>query len=238
MDENEPREVGARILEVSYGVLTENLGREPEPAEFCEMAETMVADLLTSGYVELRNYRGAEAAEKWLKKVLSMVSAGVRASGSDAFIHIDLSIKDVPNRIVRKAPEAPKDAPPAAPPPPAPVCACVRTKGRCVPCRDILEMKVRHVYGAIQSLNGFKESDGLCPACCVTEFDHAIARALPDFWKFGDHLDGVEKAGFARDLIGVLAMAAAFRGINEIPVTVEAWTKLVKDSGIEMSTEA
>lgn len=230
MNENGPKDVGSRLIEVSYEVLTENLGREPEPTEFCEMAETMVADLLASSYVELRSYRGAEAAEKWLKKVLSMVSAGVRASGSDAFIHIDVAIKDVPNRIIHKTPEAPKESQPSRQ---APICDCNRVDGRCVSCQDVLMREVMSVFGAIKDLHEFKEKRGTCLACGITELDHAMARLVPEFWGEGEKLETQARKEFATDLIGVLAMAAAFRGVNEIPVTLKAWTKAVKDSGID-----
>jgi len=226
-----PQDVGSRLLEVAYEVLTENLGREPGPVEFCEMVESMVSTLLASSYVELRGENGAEAAEKWLKKVLSMVSAGVRASGSDAFIHIDVAIKDVPNRIVRKAPEKPKEAK-APPAEKEPVCGCARTQGQCQSCQDALMEKFRGIYGTIKDLRRINESPEPCPVCCITEFDHALARLVPEFWKNGEDLKAEEKADFAKDLMGILAMTAAVRGISEIPVTLESWSKLAKENGV------
>lgn len=231
-----PRQVGFKLLEISADVLSEQLGRDPQPSEFADMAETMSANLLSAGYLELRDQQGPEAAEKWLKKALAQVSAAIRSSGSDAFPKIDLVITDVPNRIIKRPQETkpPAAEPAVVPAPAAPVCACARTDGQCVTCQTALVGKIQEVYGIIQTLNRFKESADLCPVCSLTEFDQALAQSVPIFWKLGESLEEDAKPQFAQELIGILTMTAALKGLKEIPLTLKAWKGFVETKGIRI----
>lgn len=231
-----PRQVGFKLLEISTDVLSEQLGREPQPTEFADMAETMSANLLSAGYLELRAQQGPEVAEKWLKKALAQVSAAIRSSGSDAFPKIDLIIKDVPNRIIKRPQETkPAPAEPAVAPAPAvPVCACTRTDGQCQSCQTALAGKIQEVYGIIQTLNRFKESADLCPVCSLTEFDQALARSVPVFWKLGESVEGDAKTQFAQELLGILTMTAALKGLKEVPLTLKAWKEFVEAKGVQV----
>lgn len=234
------RQVGFKLIEISADVLSEQLGRDPQPAEFADMAETMSSNMLSAGYLELRAQQGPEAAEKWLKKALAQVSAAIRSSGSDAFLKIDLLIKDVPNRIIRRpqetkpAPAEPAAAPAPAPAPAAPVCACTRTDGQCQTCQTALAGKIQEVYGIIQTLNRFKESTDLCPVCSLTEFDQALARSVPVFWKLGENVEGDEKTQFAQELLSILTMTAALKGLKEVPLTLKAWKEFVEAKGVRV----
>lgn len=102
---NLPKEVGAKFVEISESVLRANLGREPEPAELGAMAEQMISELLSGGYLLIREKgAGAQEAESWLRKTLAMAAASVRMRGSEALIKIDVTIRDLPNKMPRPDP--------------------------------------------------------------------------------------------------------------------------------------
>lgn len=100
-----PKELGAKLVELSEGLLEENLRREPQPAELGAMAEQMISELLSGGYLLIREKgEGAEAAEAWFRKTLAMAAASVRMRGSEALIKIDVTIRDLPNKMPRPDP--------------------------------------------------------------------------------------------------------------------------------------
>ena len=225
-----PRQVALKLLDISWEVLGEQYTRPPNLDEMSEFAEVLASNLLAAAYLAHRASENPENAEKWLRKAMNMVSAVVRTAGSDALIKVDLSIKEAPNKLMKHAPE---DPPSEAVP--APVCACEKTEGQCLSCRNAMAARVQEVYGSISTLLHYKETKDPCPVCSVTEFDAALAQSVPVFGKCAETMEKEALTKFAQDLIGVLSTMAAMKGLKEMPLTLQAWKDLFKAKGIEVS---
>lgn len=229
-----PVQVGVKLLEIGYGVLSEQLGREPKAEEFAEMAGIMAKALLADGYLGTRGEKNAAEAEKWLRKTLSNVAAAVRATGSDALIKIDLTVKDIPNRLARHPQETPPKEPGPGPAPvPEPVCECKRVDGRCPECLERLSGEVGEIFDVLDRLNQIRPTVKVCEACSITEFDASLVQALPRFWTLGEKFEGEARTRFFFYIRNIICEIATIKRIPQIPLALQAWKERMESAGIK-----
>lgn len=228
---NIAKEVGQKLVEVADGVLAENLGREAEPQEIADLAETMVSRLLSGAYLIVRD-RGAgpKEAEAWLKKTLALGATLVRMSGSDAFIKLEISVREVPNKIAAKSPAPSEQLAPIAP------CTCSKDRnGRCPDCSKRLAIAYREFFVYLQKMAEFQEIlKDLCKACGREQLDYSISTIVGSLFDVLDQVDADKKAIAAQQMLQLLCQMATGQGIRDIPLTIKAWKDLMDAKGIKV----
>lgn len=234
-----PTEVGRKLITVADQVLAETLQREPTPQELGELAQTMVSELASAGYVILREKANAGEAEKWLRMTLSTTAAAIRLRGSDALVKIDLAIRDVPNKMAQKAPVEPamqlqKDLAPNMP------CDCEKDgEGRCRACPQKLAKVFQDFFGTFAKMGAFANHlKGSCKACQRDHLDYAVSTIVDRLFD-ASPFEPEQKAAFAQETLGLLYQMATSTGqIKEMPLTVEAWKKAVERQGLSLEQQA
>lgn len=225
-----PKQVAQKLVEVAESTLAEALGREPDAKEIAELAEGMVAELLSGAFIMLREHgEGPAAAEEWLRKTLAMAAAGVRLRGSEAFIKIEVSIRDVPNRI------APKQAEPAKEPvAQAPPCACSKEPdGSCPSCVEKLADTYKRLFGFFREIGKLQGAlKDTCKACHLDQLDRALSTSIETLFAASDRLAGDAKASFAHEILTVILQLAAAAGVREMPLTITAWKTAAEERGL------
>lgn len=231
-DRNLPKEVAHKLVEVSDQVLAENLGREPTPEEIADLAEAMIAEILSGGYIHVRERgKGPQEAEAWLRKALAMGAAGVRMRGSDALIKIEVTVRDVPNKIARTvepADQVRKDLATAAP------CNCQKeADGRCPSCSQALASVYREFFGVFRNMARFQGSlKGLCRPCQLDQLDYAVSTVVGTIFEASETLSPENKAAFAQEMLALLYQMAVSMGVREMPMTIQAWKDTLQAKGI------
>jgi hypothetical protein len=219
-----PRQVAKKLAEIADGILAENLGRGATADELADFAEVLISMVMSSMYCILREDKGAEEAERWLRRTLSLGAAQVRMKGADALVKIDVAVREAPNRLARlKA----ADPPEAAERVRAAPCLCERDpEGRCPGCSKAIAFVCGEFFGSMRKISAFTNEAGeVCPACQRTEADHAISTLVPSFLEMGAGLEGEKRAAFAQEVLYTLHTVSSMLGVREIPLTERAWAE-------------
>lgn len=231
-----PKQVGFKLIEVAEGALAEALGRLPEPREVADMAEAMTAELVGGAYVLLRERGGGpQEAESWLRKTLAVAAAAIRMRGSDALVKIDVSIRDVPNRIAAKPPpEAAEQV--RKEPAPAELCRCAKeADGRCPACAEALAGIYRQFFGVFREMTRFQDAfKNLCRPCQSDQLDYAVSTVVETLFETGDRLEADKRGVFANEVLALLYNLATSQGVKDMPLTVEAWKGAIGRRGITL----
>lgn len=232
--ESIPFQVGHRMVSVAEEVLVEQLGREPAVKELAEFGSVMASQCLIGGYLALREKYGPKDAEMYLRKTLALAATGIRMSGSEAFVKVEISVSDFPNRLSKKVP--PKDAgeklaealAPAAP------CNCKRDgDGRCLTCSEAISLIYQKFFLFFREIGQFKDSlKEICPSCQHDQMDYALSKTIPAVFEVDIEPD---KMGiYAHEVLPLLHQMAMLQGVREIPLTIQAWKDYVAAKGIEV----
>jgi hypothetical protein len=237
---NIPKQVAQKLVEICDQVLAENLKRAPTAAELAELAQVMVSEIMSGAYIVLQMdspETGAATAEAWLKHTLSIGAAAVRARGSDALIKIDVTIRNVPNKMPNKPAVDPVPQIKRETPPP-PACTCEKeADGRCGPCAGRLGLRFEKFFGILHQLLGFqqeKTDEVACKACDRDMFDVALAPKVPELFaiKTGDSSE--EKLKMAQEIMATIFQMSSMYGVQDLPLTMAAWKKAVDEAGIQI----
>lgn len=229
---NLPKEVGNKLVEVADGVLAENLGREAEPHEIADLAETMVSRLLSGAYLVVRDKgAGPQEAESWLKRTLALGATLIRMSGSDAFIKIEISVREVPNKIAAQVHQDEGQKPAAVPP-----CTCAKdAEGRCPDCSKRLGAAYQQFFAYFQKVAEFKDVlKDLCKTCQRDQLDYSISTVVGPLFAVVDQVEEDRKPLAAQQLLQLLYQMAVGQGLREIPLTIKAWKDLMEAKGIKV----
>ena len=232
---NIPKQVGQKLVDICDQVLAENLKRDPTPEELGELAQTMISELLGASYLIIRGGQGGAAeAEAWLKRTLGSASAAVRLRGSDALIKFDVTIRDLPNKLVPK-PASDPAAHLRREPPPLPPCVCEKAAdGSCPGCVEKTSARFKRFFGFFHQMMRFQQEtkDDTCKACEKDAMDPAIAAIVPSLFEVSEMADPDAKAQFAQEIMGVVFQMASMAGVTEMPLTIDAWKKAVEKAGV------
>lgn len=224
-------EIAQGYVAFSDQFLADNLGRPYNIQEIAQFSETAAATLLASAYANFRDHLGKEAAEAWLKKTLSVAASTVRLMGADALLRFEVHIKDMPNKLHQRPPQAKPETPavPAAPPE-APTCKCTLDEtGACRSCIPILG----HTFkGSVQFMRHMadagKKMQTICRVCQTTQTDRALATIVPDIASID--VPKEQQEGFHQEITALFHQIAGSQGATAIPLTEKAWKDAVKAS--------
>jgi hypothetical protein len=213
MGRDVPRMTGEVYAATAEEWLAQALGRPPEVGEVADFVEIASSTLLGGMYDIMRRSKGPEKAEAWLKRTFSLMCSHVRRRGSDAFIKVDVSIKDAPNRLAKMRPEAVQEqyAQAIAPPP---TCGCaLDAEGRCATCAGRLSAYFQSVFAPFREMAAAagKEMSEICRVCQPGQADYAMSKAVGEARKHGD------------DMLLICYQLAAGMGAREMPLTEKAW---------------
>lgn len=220
-----PQAIGHEFVGASQNYLEQVMGRECEFRELAEFAETVGATVLGSMFALIREKEGKEKSEKWLQKAMATLSGTVRLSGADALVKVDLSIKDMPNRMPKRdelhVPASEGKVVPPAPPPEEeePKCGCkVQEDQSCLICLRVMGVAMAHAFkNTIDMLGVAGKIDSVCPVCRMKHGDEAISRLVPDMMKaVNDKKATLEQAATIALQLGMTL------GVQQMPMTQEA----------------
>jgi len=233
--ESVPFQVGQKMTAVAEEVLAENLGRAPETDEIAELASVMASQCLSAGYLAVRDKRGPKDAEMFLRKTLALAATWIRLSGSEAFVKIEVSVSDFPNRLAKRSQKDPGEELAEALAPATP-CSCKKDQdGRCASCSEVIALVYREFFGIFRRIGQFKDSlKGVCPACQHDQLDYALSKIVPA--AFDINVDPGRLGVYAHEILPLFHQMAMMQGVKDIPLTVQAWKDYVASKGIEVKT--
>lgn len=220
-----PRAAAHDYVSMSQSFLEQGLGRECEMKELAEFSETAGSTFLGSMYALLREKEGKETAEAWLKKAMASMSSTARLAGADALIKVEITIKDMPNRLPKREElgqptaetKAPAPAPVAAQAPQK--CECkVEDDQSCLICLRVMSVAMGHAFkGTIDMLGIATKLATFCGVCKVKHGDEAISKIVPDMIKAVK-----DKKAVVEQVTVIALQLGGTLGVQAMPITQAA----------------
>lgn len=225
MSSQQIAQLGQHLTELAPQFLLEQLGREYTAPELLQFTESAAATLLAWSYVSFRQALGKEAAEVWLKKVLSLATSSVRLMGGDALLKFDVQIKDMPNKIKKDIQALEPQAPP-----PAPKCTCkLFADGSCPICIGKLSDLMKGTFKLMRDIGEFgKRIAESCQVCTTTQTDRALVKMVPDLVQMRDNIPEENREAFDQEALASLHQLASMAGAHEIPLSEKAWMEAIE----------
>jgi hypothetical protein len=221
---NKIRELANQYASIPEHFLLQGLGREPSPDEFLAFIEASIANIFSGGYGMVRETKGPQEGEGWLKHTLGLTSALVRTNGSDAIIKFDVSIKEVPNKLHKKPmlENVQKEMPQV---PSAPACQCqFDVSGHCAKCLGILSAYFKGVFPPFMKFTELaKQTQDMCPVCQTMQTDYTMAQILPELLKLAADTNTENRKARSQEILVCVYSIAAMMGAKELPLTDKAY---------------
>lgn len=225
MGRDVPRAIAHEYVGAAEQIIAQALGRPPEVGEIADFAEIASATLMAGMYDILRRQKSPEEAETWLKKTLALMCSHVRFRGSDALIKAQVTIKDVPNNLAKRRPEAVQQEY-GQTIVPTPTCDCkVDGAGRCAPCAEKLAVYFRSVFEPFRQMAAAaKDIREVCKVCQPAQVDYAMSSVVPILHAFDKEMgkDG-KPSKIGEEMLVVCYQLASAMGVQEMPLTEKAW---------------
>lgn len=217
-------EIGQEFVGFADQFLAEKLGRLPSVQETAQFGETALATLLASAYVGLSGAMGKDLGEAWIRKTMAVSASFVRRMGADVLLKFDVHIKDMPNHLNKKSPEAPPTAPEA------PICKCkLFSDGSCPLCVEKLASVMKATFKLIREVGDqTKLMAGQCQVCNVTQTDRALVRLVPDVLGMKEDVQEENHEAFHQEALAALHQLGGMAGAREIPLTEKAWKEAIE----------
>lgn len=224
-NENAPsaEDVAHEYVAQSEAFLGQMLKREFSLEEMSKFVETAAGAMIGSWFAILRGQAGKEAAETWLKQMLSRASMFVRFRGADAIVKFEATVMDAPRSLTAEVNLPPKgEAKPAGR---ANACKCdVDKNGRCKPCADKMAAYYQGIFEPFMKMQELEaQAKTICEVCGHTQADYALSTTVPMLLKLGEALDAEKKKEYGVQIKKVLYSMAGNLGVRETPLTGKAF---------------
>lgn len=224
---NIPQAAAHDYVGMAQGYLEQNLGRECEFKELSEFAEIVGSTVLGSMYAMIREKEGKEKSEAWLKKAMAAMSGAIRLAGADALVKTDLTIKDMPNRMVKRedlnvahqngATTAPAETEKCSCPGDVPCFTCSKVVSSCVSTAFKNTMDMVKVGTKLEAL---------CKSCKSAYGDEAISRLIPEMIQISKSSD---KSVSMEQIAGISVQLGMTLGVKAMPLTQAALKEAIKE---------
>lgn len=196
-------------------------GKEYDVKDLSEFAlvagSTLFGNMFSILYAESK-----EDAETWLKKALGLIGSAVRIRGSSAMLKVSASVKDVPNKMFKAEPaqesaqELKKDLDKAMP------CVCeLGADKKCRKCLHNMTKSFKSFFSAFQKMSETTKIMSECKACQAKLLDEALSLSVPEIMAI--RAPGSDDAAFAQELMVAIQQIALVGGVQEMPLTENAW---------------
>lgn len=219
-------QLGHDFAALSPQFLMEQIERQYTAPELLQFTESAASSFMALYYVNFRNAFGKEAAEAWIKKVLSLCSSSVRVMGGEALLKFDVQIKEMPNKLKKdvqivEPQELPKE----------PKCACkLFADGSCPICIGKLSSVLKGTFKLMRDIGQYgKRLIESCPICAVTQTDRALVKMVPDLLEMKKNIPDENKEAFDQEALASLHQLGSMAGAMEIPLTEKAWLDAVQE---------